>query len=158
MFPIEVTKFSIDESTALIFQILNRPAANTEEIQAADALAEQLGGLALAIDIITKNIKTSRRFNSIAEFLPFYEQNRRALGKRHRRGIRDITYSKDLDTVWETAFATIDSNINPNANPDAVRLMDVLCFLAPEAIPQWLFQGNEENIPEHWQFLTDDER
>ncbi|GAP83937.2 putative tetratricopeptide-like helical [Rosellinia necatrix] len=45
MSPIEVTTFSTQESRSLIFQILSRAAINSEEIQAADFLAEQLGGL-----------------------------------------------------------------------------------------------------------------
>ncbi|KAI1108245.1 P-loop containing nucleoside triphosphate hydrolase protein [Nemania sp. NC0429] len=147
MFPIEVTTFSTQESTSLIFQILNRTALNSEETQAADALAERLGGLALAIEIIAKNIKASRRFKSIEEFLPYYEEHCVALRKRHRRGICDLTYSKDIDTVWETVFATINPEANPDANTDAIRLMEILCFVAPEAIPQSLFQGDEKDFP-----------
>ncbi|RWA07908.1 hypothetical protein EKO27_g7190 [Xylaria grammica] len=156
MFPIEVTTFSTEESTSLIFQILNRSAVDSEEIQAAASLAEQLGGLALAIDIIAKSIKISRRFKNIGEFLPYYEENYRAL--RHRRGIRDVTYFKDLNTVWETAFATINPEFNPDVNPDAIRLMEILCFIAPEAIPQSLFRADKTKCPESWRFLIDDQK
>ncbi|KAI3319237.1 hypothetical protein HD806DRAFT_288229 [Xylariaceae sp. AK1471] len=79
MFSMEVTTLSTQESTSLILQILDRAAVNSEEAQAAASLAKKFGGLALAIVSITKNIKASRRFNDNKEFLPYYEENRRAL-------------------------------------------------------------------------------
>ena len=155
---IEIPTFSTDESTALILQILNKSDMSTEETEATHNLSEQLGGLPLAIDIIAKNIKSSRRFRSVTEFLPYYERNRRTLHKRPKRDIRDITYSKDLETVWQTAFQSLDPIENKDANPDAARLIQLLCFVAPEAIPQWLFQTEVANYPKEWEFLRDDTR
>ncbi|KAI1171207.1 P-loop containing nucleoside triphosphate hydrolase protein [Nemania sp. FL0916] len=158
MFPMEVAALSTQESTSLIFQILDREAVNSEEAQAAASLAEQLGGIALAIDIMARYIKISRRFGTVGEFLPYYEANRRALRKTRRRGIRGVAYFKDLDTVWETAFATINPEANPGANADAMHLMEILCFVAPEAIPQSLFQVDEQEYPDNWHFLINDEK
>ncbi|KAI0867246.1 P-loop containing nucleoside triphosphate hydrolase protein [Hypoxylon argillaceum] len=158
LLPIEVITFSTQESVLLIFQILNREAQNSAETKAAESLAKKLGGLALAIDIIVKNIKASCRFNNIADFLLYYEEHRLALGKRHRQGIRDITYPKDLDTVWETAFAIINPIDNPSANSDAMHLMEILCLVAPEEIPQFLFQAEKRDWQEGWDLLNDNER
>ncbi|KAI1130670.1 P-loop containing nucleoside triphosphate hydrolase protein [Nemania abortiva] len=156
--PIEVTTFSTQEGTSFIFQVLSRKVFNSGERRAADSLVGRLGGLPLAIDIMAKNIKASRHFRDIGEFLPYYEKNCIALKERHRRIIRDVTYSKDFDTVGETIFVTINPEVNPDVNPDAVRLMEILCFVAPEAIPQSLFQGDKKDCPEKWHFLVDYER
>lgn len=156
--PIEIPTFSTSESTALILQILNKSAVGPEETEATNRLSEQLGGLALAIDIIAKNIKTLRRFKSVVNSLPHYEQNRRTIHKRPRRGIRDITYSKDLRTVWRTAFQSLDPAENEDANPNTARLIKLLCFVAPEAIPQWLFQAKVSEYQKEWEFLHDDTR
>ncbi len=155
---LEIPVFSIDESTTLILQILNKSDTSADEIEATYKLSEQLGGLPLAIDIIAKNIKSFGRFRSVTEFLPYYEQNRRALYKRPRRDIRDITYSKDPEAVWQTAFQSFDSVENKDANPDAAQLMQLLCFIAPEAIPQSLFQAELAKYPKEWEFLLDGNR
>ena len=153
---IEIPTFSTDESTTLIFKILNKTDAGEDETLAANDLSEQLGGLALAIDIMSENIK--RRFQSVREFLPHYEQNRHSLHKLPEREVRDPTYSKDLDTVWRLAFESLDESVNPGANGDAARLLQLLCFVAPEAIPQWLFQTTVADCPAEWRFLYDDIR
>lgn len=120
MFPIEVKSFSTKQSTPSVFQILERKTVSAEEKEAAASLAEQLDGPALAFDITANNIKSSKQFSTIAEFQPYYEEE-----------YRHAPYSKELSAVWETAFATLD--------PDAMLIMQILCFLATEAIPQSLF-------------------
>lgn len=156
--PIEITSFSVSESTGLLLKILNKCDASLEEVNAAKALSEKLGGLPLAIDVIGKNIRAARKFKTIADFLPFYEKNQHALRKRSERGMRDVTYSKDLATVWETAFESLNYEVNNNANPDTVKLMLLLCLVGPGAIPQWLFQVPISVYPEEWKFLNNNTR
>lgn len=152
---VEVPPFSNDETTQLILQILDKTPTSVkhDELQATRTLSEQLGGLALAVDIVAKNMKTSRRFKSVVDFLPYYEKNRRSLNKR--KGARKSSYTKDLDTVWEIAFASLDTEDQPEA--DAAKLLRLLCFVAPEAIPEF-FQPEDVMFPEDWSFLGDDER
>ncbi|KAL8647404.1 MAG: hypothetical protein Q9210_005582 [Variospora velana] len=68
---IEIPAFTIDKSGELIINIMNRKNASEDENLAAHELSEKLGGLALAIDIVTKQIKTRKRFKTIRDFLPF---------------------------------------------------------------------------------------
>ncbi|KAI1273566.1 hypothetical protein F5Y07DRAFT_402296 [Xylaria sp. FL0933] len=59
----------------------------------------------------------------------------------------------------KAAFATVNPQANPGLNADATHLMEILCFVAPEAIPQSLFQGGKEDcLNISWHFLIDDER
>ncbi|KAI9671547.1 MAG: hypothetical protein M1817_003599 [Caeruleum heppii] len=146
---IEVPTFTGQESGELMLKILNRTDAGLDEVLAARELSAKLGGLALAIDIIAKQIKVRKRFKSVREFLPYYDEHRRMLQKRPKRGIFDPYYAKDIDTVWQTAFEHL--------TPDAAHLMALFCFLAPEAIPQWLMESKGD-LPEPWCFLSDPER
>ena len=95
-------------------------------VLAAHEVSDKLGGLALAIDIVTNQIKASGRFKSVRDFLPYYDQHRHALYQRPRMGILDPYYSKDIDTIWQTAFE--------NLPPGAAHLMSLLGFAAPEGI------------------------
>ncbi|KAM0421250.1 hypothetical protein ACHAPT_010972 [Fusarium lateritium] len=116
MSSVEIPSFLTEESAALMLQILKKPNAMPEEVEAARSLSEQLGGLALAIDIIAKNIKVSRKFKTVTDFL---------------------SYS------FETPKPTI--------NPDATRLMEVLCFLGPEGNPQDMLQDQFIKSSKEWQ-------
>ena len=126
--------------------IMNRNASTEDEVLAATELSEKLGGLALAIDIVAKQIQTRKRFKTIRDFLPYYDQHHRVLHKRPKTGIFDPYYSKDIDTIWQTAFE--------NLSPDAAHLMSLFCFTAPEGIPQWILEPKVE-MPQGWQFMSD---
>ncbi|KAL8896037.1 MAG: hypothetical protein Q9207_007903 [Kuettlingeria erythrocarpa] len=145
---IEIPAFTMSESGELIMNIMNRKNASEDENLAAHELSEKLGGLALAIDIVAKQIKTRKRFKTIRDFLPYYEQHYRTLHKRPKIGIFDPYYSKDIDTVWQTAFEHLE--------PDAARLMSLFCFMAPEGIPQWVLEPKGD-VPTGWEFLKDPE-
>ncbi|KAK7398137.1 hypothetical protein QQX98_012501 [Neonectria punicea] len=144
---IEAPPFTVHQSTELILKILNKSSAPESEIEATNNLSQQLGGIALAIDVIAQQIKVSRKYRSVAEFLPYYEQNHKNMLKRPGHSIADLSYSKDLDTVWETAFR--------NLSEDAAQLMQLLCFVSPEAIPQSLFEPKGVKVPSEWNILSD---
>lgn len=146
---IEIPAFTTDESGELIMNIMNRKNASEDESLAAQELSEKLGGLALAIDVVAKQIKIRRRFETIRDFLPYYEQHYRTLHKRPKIGIFDPYYSKDIDTLWQTAFEHLE--------PDASRLMSLFCFMAPEGIPQWVLEPKCD-VPTGWEFLKDPEK
>lgn len=145
---IEVPTFTIDESSNLILNIMNKKNADKDENLAAHELSEKLGGLALAIDIVAKQIKTRKRFKTIRDFLPYYDQHCRTLHKRPKIGIFDPYYSKDIDTVWQTAFEHLQ--------PEAARLMSLFCFMAPEGIPRRVLEPKGD-MPPGWDFLLDPE-
>lgn len=152
---VEVPPFSNDETTQLILQILNKTPTSVkdDELQATRTLSEQLGGLPLAVDIVARNMKMSPGFKSVVDFLPYYEKNRHLINKRE--GSRKLACAKDLDTVWQIAFESLDTEAQPEA--DAAKLLSLLCFVAPEAIAEF-FQPEGLNFPEEWSLLGDDER
>ena len=143
---IEVPTFTTAESCELIMNITNREISTEDEILAARELSDKLGGLALAIDIIAKQIKTSERFKTIRDFLPYYDQHHRALHQRPEIGLLDPYYSKDIDNVWRAAFKNLTSA--------ATQLMSLFCFTAPEGIPEWILQPKGEMLP-GWKFMSD---
>jgi hypothetical protein len=77
------------KSTEMIFKILSRKSAVVDEVEAVNRLLTKLGGLPLAVNIIAKQIRLSRRFRSVAEYLPYFEQNQRSALERPKRGHRD---------------------------------------------------------------------
>lgn len=62
---IEAPTFTNAESGELIMDIMKRKISTEDEVLATHELSEKLGGLALSIDIVTKQIKTRKRFNTI---------------------------------------------------------------------------------------------
>jgi hypothetical protein len=143
---IEVPTFTVDESSELMLQILNWQDISLDEVEASRDLSEKLGGLALVLDIIAKQVRTRKK--SIREFLPYYDEHHRTLHKRPKRGIIDPYYDKDLLTVWRPAFEDLSL--------DSAKLISLLCFVAPESIPQWLLI-QEMTLPEEWMFLSNPE-
>ncbi|KAK4446016.1 P-loop containing nucleoside triphosphate hydrolase protein [Podospora aff. communis PSN243] len=153
---IEVPAFNVSESTEMIHKILRRSTraighGDNLEQDATNRLASKLGGLPLAIDIVAKQIKLSHRFKTVAEYLPYYEENQESALKRPKRGAADPWYNRDLHNLWQPAF--------DNLSKDAAELMGILSFLSPEAIPTFLFQGKDWSaLRPHWEFLEDEKR
>ncbi|KAK3291921.1 P-loop containing nucleoside triphosphate hydrolase protein [Chaetomium fimeti] len=132
---LEVPAFTITQSTELILRILDEDPAMADEVKATNELSAKLGGLPLAVDAIAKQIKTSRQFRSVAEYLPYFEQNESSALKSPRRWTSNFWYLKNLDGLWQSDFDKLDEN--------ASRLLGILCFMSPESIPMFLFQDND---------------
>ena len=152
---IEVPAFTVPETTEMIHKILSKRSAPESggqlEEDATNQLSFRLGGLPLAIDIIAKQIKPSRGFKSVADYLTYYEENQELALKRQKRGDEDLWYSRDLHDLWQPAF--------DNLSGDAAELMGLLSFMGPEAIPSFLLQGKDWcKLRPHWEFLEDEER
>lgn len=78
---IEIPPFTVTESADMILHILNKKDVSEQDTQAISEISKRLGGLALAIDVVAKNIKFSHRFKSISEFLPYLERNQQSVLK-----------------------------------------------------------------------------
>lgn len=128
---IEIPPFSVAEGKDMILHILDRKHVSEEDLQAISEISKRLGGLALALDVVAKNIKFSCWFKSISEFLPYLDKNERSVLRRPRDGT-DPYYSKDVENVWQRAFDDLSD--------DAADLLRLLCFMGPESIPQSLLQ------------------
>jgi hypothetical protein len=103
-----------------------------------------LGGLALALDLMSKQMKVQNK--SLSQFLVYYEENRKKLHERRQSGINDSYYDKGLDTVWRASFDSLTDK--------AKNMMCLLCFVAPDAIPQTLFKKSVD-APGGFDFLGD---
>jgi len=150
---IEVPAFTVTETTEMIHKILKRSTlGNGGQLEdATDRLSSKLGGLPLAIDIVAKQIKLSRRFKSVAEYLSYFEDNQDSALKRPKRGGADPWYPRDMHNLWQPAFDVI--------NEDAAELMGILCFMGPEAIPMFLSRGKDwSELRPRWEFMEDEER
>jgi len=145
--PVEVGTFNASEGAEMLLKVLGRVSHSEKEFEYSLELSKHLGGLALAIDIIGKQIRVRKK--TLEQFLPFYYEHRRLLNKIPKRArIKNEYYSKDLDTVWQTSFDRL--------SPSAARLIRLICFVAPDNIPESLFTEGE-NLPPDYTFLIDPE-
>lgn len=136
----------------MILRITEQCEAPETEIQAAREIFRELGGLALAIDITAKHIKNSRRFKSIRDFIPYLRHNPKAGYTRPKRSKEqdDYWYPHDLHNIWRIAFQNLSQN--------AAALMNLVCILSPESIPQYLFQPRETSMPTGLDLLENTDR
>ncbi|KAH6623777.1 P-loop containing nucleoside triphosphate hydrolase protein [Chaetomium tenue] len=132
---IEVPAFTVAESTELIFRILRNRSPEADEVAATNLLSAKLGGLALAVDIIARQIKVSRHFKSVADYLPHFDQNQNRALNQPRRGNGDFWYSKHFVNLWKPGFDDLSD--------DAAEMLGILCFVSPESIPMFLFRDGE---------------
>ena len=141
---IEVLKFSVDESVELMLKLVGKSDINDEETAAARELADRVGGLAIAIDILAQQILMRKR--KISDFLATYNEHRMKMLSRPKRGARDPYYDKDVNTIWSTAFEAMSHNSG--------RLLSLLCYAAPDEIPQGMLSTEvAEGLV--WPFLQD---
>ncbi|KAK5654766.1 hypothetical protein OQA88_6802 [Cercophora sp. LCS_1] len=151
---IQVPAFTVPETTEMMHKIPKRSTLGNGgqlEEDATNRLSSKLGGLPLAIDIVAKQIKLSRRFKSVAQYLPYFEDNQESALMRPKRGGADPWYPRDLHNLWQPAFDDL--------NEGAAELMGILCFMGPGAIPTFLFRGKDwSKLRPRWEFLEDEER
>jgi hypothetical protein len=126
----------LDQDTAAKF-LMSRTHSGDRE--SARTLAEELGGLPLALEQAAAYIQAAGL--SIAEYLAAFRRGRNGLLDRGEVA----EYSGQVATTWSLAFSQLQDR------PQATGLLRVLAFCAPEAIPlRLLFQGQqglEESLP-----------
>jgi len=118
--------------------------------QAATELADELGGLPLALEQAAAYIQASG--DSLAAYLSLFRARRADLLARGE----PIGHSETVATTWRLAFETLLL-----AEPDAVALLRLLANCAPEAIPIHLLlqprAGLAEQLPPEVVPLLEDE-
>ena len=142
---IEVPTFTIEEGSDFLLKSVGQRITTDADIEIAKQFSDRLGGLALALEIIGKQIKTRKA--TMENFLPFYNRNRRTMNKEPKRGPKNPYYNKDIETVWETSFN--------NLSPDASKFLMLLCFLAPTDVPEFIF-AQRKDLQEDYVFLSDE--
>jgi hypothetical protein len=127
-----------------MLRLLGKHEHNDEETTAARELANRVGGLAIAIDILSRQIYMHKR--TINQFREMYDENRKKLLLHPKRGAKNLYYDKDASSIWSTTFETMSEN---NA-----RLLSLLCFIAPDEVPQGMLSPSDADGLS-WPFLQD---
>jgi hypothetical protein len=71
----EVPVLTDQEGSTLILKEVGVENPSEKERKLAEEFSRELGGLSLAIDIMSRHMRTHKK--SVAEFLPYYYENRR---------------------------------------------------------------------------------
>jgi len=104
--------------------LLKRTGQADEEV--ADALADALGDLPLALEQAGAYIEATER--SLSDYLKLFHDHRLEL---LRRGIPSTDYPDTVATTWEISFQQVQQ-----ASPAGAVLLNLCAFLAPDDIPQ----------------------
>ncbi len=105
--------------------------------QTADAVAEALGDLPLALEQASAYMEATAI--SLAEYIALFQQFRADLLREHR----PLEYPDPVATTWEMAFQKLKAE-----EPVAIDLLNALAFLAPDNIPRVLLIDHREHLPE----------
>jgi len=113
----------------------------TPDAAMARAICKELGGLPLALDQAGAYIDETGC--SVADYLKKYRTHRAVLLRRRGGSVLDhpesgdseAEYSQPVATTWSLSFEKVEQR-----NPGAAELLRMCAFLAPDAIPEELFQ------------------
>lgn len=142
---IEIEVFDKNSGSDLIRQHVARNSYSDAEAQAACKLAKRLGGLPLALVVMSSQIRLRKM--TISAFVLLYEKHTTKLNSEVR-GIESY-YKLSLATCWKTAFDYLSSN--------ARRLLGIIAHLGPDALPEAMFHPSDDaKLPEGMNFCSDD--
>lgn len=113
-----------------------------DDRQAARALAEELGGLPLAIEQAGAYIEATG--TPLAEYLALFRSRRSEL-----LGTAADPETPTVAATWKLTFEDLRQRA-----PAAADLLTIVAFLAPDEIPRQLFAGNDQ-LPRPLQDLSD---
>ena len=128
--PIEVFKRS--ESVDFL---INRTDQDSRE--SADKLADALGDLPLALEQAGAYIEETAV--SLADYLKLFKENRQKILERGK----PTAYPDTIATTWNISFQAIKDDF-----PEAVDLLRLFAFLAPDSIPRSLLVEGAPDLPE----------
>jgi tetratricopeptide (TPR) repeat protein len=129
--PLKVEVWPRAESIAFLLR-----RSGTKDEKAADAVAEALGDLPLALEQAGAYVKATG--SSLAHYLVLFREYRQALLKNHQ----PLTYEATVGTTWEISFDKLKAEV-----PESVDLLSALALLAPEGIPRGLLVEGREYLP-----------
>ena len=105
---------------------------------AADALAEALGDLPLALEQAGAYVEAIQR--SLSDYLRLFHDHRLEL---LRRGIPSTDYPDTVATTWEISFQQVQQT-----SPAGAFLLSLCAFLAPDDIPRDLLSEGTQHLPQ----------
>ena len=126
---LEVTALDIDPAARLLL----RSTADADE-QAAQSLAGDLGGLPLALQQAASYCQQNGK--TLAGYLTLFRDT--------KRQARLLAAGHDGDETVATTWAVSIGQVR-HSNPAAAAMLDVLAYLAPDAIPRNLLTTIEQN-------------
>ncbi|HEU5379081.1 MAG TPA: FxSxx-COOH system tetratricopeptide repeat protein, partial [Ktedonobacteraceae bacterium] len=121
--------FSLEQGAHLLLSRAGRlDHASEQERETARQFAEELGGLALALDQAGAYLAETGL--SLFDYLNLFRQHSHELLKQHR----GQDYPHAVATAWDLSFQRVEQR-----SPAAAELLRLCSFLAPDAIPEELF-------------------
>jgi len=108
-----------------------------EDGQAADALAEALGDLPLALEHAAAYVE--QKGCTLAHYLDLYEKQGKEL---RRRANAPAGYTATVATTWEISLGEAEK-----ASPAAAELLNLCAFLAPDGIPLDILREQAAKLP-----------
>lgn len=142
--PIEPVAVEVLDRTEAV-ALLTKRTGSTDE-QAADALAEELGDLPLALEQAASYIDETGM--SLAEYLGLFRLRRNELLTRGQ----PTDYQGTVDTTWLLAFDRV-----AQASPAANQLLHLCAFLAPDNILLDLLSADPDLLPAELEQAVHDE-
>ena len=133
---LEVGVFQRDKMEGESVDFLLKRTCKADRKGAAD-LASELGDLPLALEQAGAYIKESGI--SFSDYLARLRENRKELLSKGK----PLNYPDSVATTWEISFLTVQKD-----NPAAGNLLNLIAFLAPDAIPRSLLEEGAKHIPE----------
>lgn len=144
---VEINEFDTEEGAKFLLHMAPKRKRHDNEMDTARKVAEQLGGLPLALNQMSAVINA--RSCSIEDFHLMYLKHHRRLHREKKEGWKYLGYKHGLGTVWEISFSNLGS--------DARVCLGVLCFFSPDSIPKEVFTTKESDaLPECLSFCGDD--
>jgi tetratricopeptide (TPR) repeat protein len=132
--PVKIETFTRAESLAFLTH-----RTGTHDASAADALAEELGDLPLALEQAAAYLEQTPM--PLPEYLALFRRRRAELLGRGE----PTAYQGTVDTTWQLAIEQV-ATIAPGGL-GGVALLRLCAFLAPEAIPLDLLTGHPDLLP-----------
>lgn len=137
------------EARDLFFRRSKLPSPSVDLCEEVDAIAKELGFLALAINLAAAYVaETPRLRKHPGRYLDEYRRRRKTLLDRKPKAHVD-QYGSSVLTTWETSYAAIFDRC-----PEACNLLLFLAFLSPDDVSLELFQADSRiNIEGHATWL-----
>lgn len=146
---LDIPNFNKEEASEFLLNAVRRSNYSSDELESAQHLGQDLGGLALALNMMATQIRLKKM--RIQQFLITYHKNVERLHGMLPGGSSNIYYKHSLTTAWQTAFESLDEF--------SAAIFEVLCFVSPDDIPETLFVlENSELLPTSLNFCVDEWR
>jgi len=143
--------WGLDHSREFLLTSISRVTKHNlhehEEYHLARKVVDVVDRLPLAVSMVVGYIKISRC--TLAEFIEMWDE--RAASKKNKKRIEaalEAGIDNTIDSLWDIGIREVRANCR--------KLLDVLSFLDPEAIPKSLLVGDHEE--EYLDFLHSNEK